>query len=86
MSKYFLLTSVILLLLMIVPKLTLTLSGHTPLRLLHLLGLVVTRLEALSRIKVLEVRCGWRAYGVEIADRVMAEGHASHSGACGDFQ
>ena len=78
-GNFYPLTSVVLLFLMIISKLTLALSRHASLRLLHLFGFIVTRLEALSSVEVLEVRCGWRPHWVKIADRVVAERYASHS-------
>ena len=59
-------TSVVLLLLMVVPKLSLPLSGHSPLGLHHLFRLVraARGLVALGGVEVLQIRRGVRAAGI----------------------
>lgn len=72
-------TSVVLLLLMVVPQLSLPLSGHSPLGLHHLFRLVgaARGLVALGGVEVLQVRRGVGAAGVvKVGHRVGARAGA----------
>lgn len=71
----------ILLLLMIVAQFPLTLSCHTALSLLHLIGVVLARRIALVLVVALYVRGRVRAAAVVLADGVVSlRRAATHAG------
>lgn len=79
-------TSVVLLLLMVIPKLSLSLSRHSPLGLHHLLRLVGAAggLVALSGVEVLQVRLVVvSALFAEVGGRVWSRaGAGAHTSVC----
>lgn len=72
-------TPVVLLLLVIIAKFTLTLGGHAALGLQHLLCFVWSWLVSLVCVKILEIRTRMGADLIELADRMMSLGHSTHT-------
>ena len=77
-------TSVVLLLLMIIAKLSLALSRHPSLCLHHLFGLARAArwLVSLSCVEVLEIGTREGSLIAEFTDGVVARGRTPHTGIC----
>ena len=72
-------TSIVLLLLMIVPELPLTVCRHPTLCLHHLFHFIRAILETLGGVEALNVAAGLHPRAVEVADGVVTLGHWAHS-------
>lgn len=75
-------TPIVLLLLVVIAKFTLTLRGHAALGLQHLLCFARSWLVSLVGVEILEVRARMGTDLIEVADGVVPLGDSTHTRIC----